>query len=98
LTLSADEVRRRLQETAVDLGAPGRDPYFGYGRIDVFAALQTPCPAVGGRILEPDRTQFSLLLVIELTAVTVAVTSIVLLRDARRSSHRKTPPKYVTHS
>jgi len=92
--ISTDGVRRRLQETAVDLGAPGRDPYFGYGRIDLFSALnEMPCPAVGGRILGPDRTQFSLLLVIELAVVTVAVTSIALLRDAGRSSRRKTPPK-----
>jgi subtilisin family serine protease len=92
--ISADQVRRRLQETAVDLGAPGRDLYFGYGRIDVFSALdEMPCPAVGGRILEPQRTQLPLLLVSELIAVAVAVTSIALLRDARRSSRRKTPPK-----
>jgi subtilisin family serine protease len=38
----ASEVRRRLQETAVDLGAAGWDPYFGYGRIDVFSALIQP--------------------------------------------------------
>jgi subtilisin family serine protease len=31
-TMSAEEVRRRLQESAVDLGAAGRDAYLGYGR------------------------------------------------------------------
>ena len=40
--MSAEQVRRRLQETAVDLGATGRDPYFGYGRIDLFSALSQP--------------------------------------------------------
>jgi subtilisin family serine protease len=55
-TMPANEVRRRLRETAVDLGALGRDPFFGYGRIDLFSALQRPCfVIVGGRILEPER-------------------------------------------
>jgi hypothetical protein len=40
--MSADQVRRRLQETAVDLGAAGWDPYFGHGRIDLFSALNQP--------------------------------------------------------
>lgn len=34
-----DEVRNLLQSTAVDLGTAGFDNYFGYGRIDVVAAL-----------------------------------------------------------
>lgn len=34
-----DEVRNLLQSTAVDLGTAGFDNYFGYGRIDVAAAL-----------------------------------------------------------
>ncbi len=38
----ADDVRRRLQETALDLGAPGRDQFFGFGRIDARAALALP--------------------------------------------------------
>jgi subtilisin family serine protease len=41
-TMSADQVRRRLQETAVDLGAAGWDPYFGHGRIDLLSALNEP--------------------------------------------------------
>lgn len=38
--LSAAEIRQRLRDTAVDVGAPGFDIETGYGRIDVFAALQ----------------------------------------------------------
>lgn len=38
-TLTRDQVRNRLQYTAIDLGASGRDPYFGYGRVDAFNAL-----------------------------------------------------------
>ncbi|MFN2527059.1 MAG: S8 family serine peptidase, partial [Actinomycetota bacterium] len=36
---SADEVATRIMETAVDLGRPGRDGYFGMGRISVLRAL-----------------------------------------------------------
>ncbi|MCE1237278.1 MAG: S8 family serine peptidase [Hyphomicrobiales bacterium] len=37
--LRPDEVARLIGETAVDLGAPGRDPVFGAGLIDAEAAL-----------------------------------------------------------
>lgn len=37
--LRPDDVARVLSETAVDLGAPGRDPVFGAGLIDAEAAL-----------------------------------------------------------
>ncbi len=35
-----DEVRAALEETAEDLGSPGRDNTFGHGLIDAYAALQ----------------------------------------------------------
>jgi thermitase len=38
-----DQVEGRIETTAVDLGAPGWDPYYGHGRIDAHAAL--PCEA-----------------------------------------------------
>lgn len=38
--LSAAEVQGLLEASAVDLGAPGRDPVFGAGRIDAVAALR----------------------------------------------------------
>lgn len=37
---SPTRVARRMERTAVDLGARGRDPYFGAGRIDPVAALR----------------------------------------------------------
>lgn len=37
--LRPDDVARLLSETAVDLGAPGRDPVFGAGLIDAGAAI-----------------------------------------------------------
>ncbi len=36
-----DEVRSRLDTTATDLGAIGRDPFFGYGLVDVAKATET---------------------------------------------------------
>ena len=37
-TLTPDEVRTILQNTAVDLGVPGFDTSYGYGRVDAYAA------------------------------------------------------------
>jgi subtilisin family serine protease len=86
---SADEVRRRLRQTAVDLGAPGNDPYFGYGRIDVFSALQGPCRvlAIGGTILEPERRAL-FMPVMEATAVTITLGSITMLCYGKRACLR----------
>ncbi len=38
--LTIAQVRSLLQSTSVDLGDPGRDDHYGYGRINAFAALQ----------------------------------------------------------
>ncbi|HID54872.1 MAG TPA: hypothetical protein EYP41_22890 [Anaerolineae bacterium] len=37
--LTNAQVRAAIQNTAVDLGAPGRDDQFGYGRIDAYEAV-----------------------------------------------------------
>jgi subtilisin len=39
-----DEVRARMNETADDLGDPGRDPQFGYGLVDADEAAASPEP------------------------------------------------------
>lgn len=39
-----DEVLERLQRTADDLGAPGRDPEFGFGRINAYRAVTEQDP------------------------------------------------------
>ncbi len=39
--LTHDQVEGIIESTAVDLGEPGRDDYFGYGRIDAAAAVLT---------------------------------------------------------
>ena len=40
--LPAAEIRQRIESTAVDLGSPGKDPYFGRGRINARKALGVP--------------------------------------------------------
>lgn len=37
--MSPEEIKTQLEETAVDLGSPGFDSIFGYGRIDLTAAV-----------------------------------------------------------
>jgi thermitase len=39
--LPHDQVRNIIQATAVDLGTPGKDDFFGYGRINAWRALYT---------------------------------------------------------
>ena len=38
----ADLIRQRIIDSADDLGAPGWDPYYGWGRINVARALEVP--------------------------------------------------------
>jgi len=35
---SASQIRSTLDKSALDLGAPGRDPYYGYGLVQAKAA------------------------------------------------------------
>lgn len=39
-TLTLSEIKQKLYFSSVDLGDPGFDEYFGYGRIDAYQALQ----------------------------------------------------------
>ncbi|MFX1534176.1 MAG: S8 family serine peptidase [Promethearchaeota archaeon] len=39
-TLTLTEVRNILHQTAIDLGAPGKDDFFGYGLVNTSAAVQ----------------------------------------------------------
>ncbi|MFI7607117.1 type VII secretion-associated serine protease mycosin [Micromonospora sp. NPDC049366] len=45
--MSAREVAHRLTATAVDKGPPGRDDEYGYGVIDIVAALTADVPPLG---------------------------------------------------
>lgn len=55
--LSVEEVQEALEATALDLGSPGRDPYHGYGRIQLQQAVDfvsEPRPLTGIS-LNPDQ-------------------------------------------
>ncbi|HPG30039.1 MAG TPA: S8 family serine peptidase, partial [bacterium] len=44
--LTAQEVKNLLYSTASDLGATGRDNYYGYGLADAYRAVSTACGSV----------------------------------------------------
>ena len=54
-TLTNAEVESIIESTAVDLGEPGRDNYFGHGRIDARAAVRATIHYLE---VEPDRLYF----------------------------------------
>jgi hypothetical protein len=47
--LSSLEIESLLFSSALDLGAAGRDPYYGYGRVDAAAAVQA---SIGGATVQ----------------------------------------------
>jgi len=51
--LNGTDVRQIMRNTATDLGAPGFDTFFGFGRVNAYdSVLHTPSPpAVGGEVL-----------------------------------------------
>ncbi|MEV6690086.1 type VII secretion-associated serine protease mycosin [Micromonospora sp. NPDC051196] len=51
--LPADEVAHRLTATAIDKGPPGRDDQYGYGVIDLVAALTADVPPRGFESVPP---------------------------------------------
>jgi subtilisin family serine protease len=56
-TLSPGEVQNTIQSTATDLGPPGWDPDYGYGRINPLAALQVAGPPLAptlSPVTDPD--------------------------------------------
>jgi hypothetical protein len=57
-TRSNADVRSLIEHTADDLGAPGWDPYYGFGRINAYQALGTTStvvdPASGGTLHSAD--------------------------------------------
>ncbi len=50
-SLTPDQIRNALQDTAEDLGASGKDNTYGWGLIDAQAALQSVVPAVSISLL-----------------------------------------------
>ncbi|MBY0467797.1 MAG: S8 family serine peptidase [Burkholderiaceae bacterium] len=51
--LSASQIEGLLYSTAIDLGTPGRDPYYGYGRIDAAAAVAAAVSTVAADTQSP---------------------------------------------
>jgi hypothetical protein len=49
-SLDGAQIEQALFSTAVDLGAAGRDPYFGYGRVNALAAVQAAIVKAGGTV------------------------------------------------
>ena len=84
-TLSEDQVRQRFQETAIDLGVAGRDPFFGYGRMDIFSALNVRLdPPVGGIVLETRSHVFFMLCAEIVAAAMASAGSAAFLRYRRQ--------------
>ncbi len=81
------EIRRVLEYTALDKGTPGRDDYYGYGRIDAYRALKQPLlTSVGGEgkvlktysetQLKPD--------ILTITAAIATITALIGVHFIRR--------------
>jgi subtilisin family serine protease len=51
--LAADEILHRLTATAVDAGPPGRDEMYGFGQLDLVAALTRGVPPLHGPSTPP---------------------------------------------
>lgn len=52
--LTNDEIRSILAATADDLGPPGRDPQFGFGRLNLYAALLSVTDSDGDGVSDMD--------------------------------------------
>lgn len=55
-TLSSGQVESLLYSTSLDLGAAGRDIYFGYGRVDAAAAVRAATAVVAADTQAPTAT------------------------------------------
>lgn len=53
--LTNDQVKHILYSTAVDLGAEGKDMYFGWGRVNAYAAVLRACEGYWERISGTNR-------------------------------------------
>ncbi|HEX6681793.1 MAG TPA: S8 family serine peptidase [Candidatus Limnocylindrales bacterium] len=96
--LKAPEVVRRLTATATDKGAPGRDQEYGFGVLNLVAALTADLPAdPGSTPSTPDRPIFPLwiLLIAGGLLAIAAVTAVVIIAvviSSRSRSRRQSGP------
>jgi subtilisin family serine protease len=52
--LKNTEVMQIIRQSSVDLGPPGKDKLYGFGMIDVNAALRQVQPAATGQVKQPE--------------------------------------------
>ncbi len=52
-TLTLAELKQKLTETAIDLGQVGKDPYYGYGLVNAYAAVKSALDEVQNPVLWP---------------------------------------------
>lgn len=79
-TKSVAEIREILHKTAIDLGEPGKDNYFGYGMLNASAALmETINPSVDG-----ERSYLYVKIFVPITSVLVIVSVVVLILVRRK--------------
>ena len=71
--LTPAEVTQLIESTAIDLGAVGYDPAFGYGRIDAFAAVT----AAASYVPPPDTTPPTASVTAPTAGATVSATTVV---------------------
>lgn len=96
--LKATEVVRRLTATAIDKGAPGRDPEYGYGVLNLVGALTAELPATtttaptatttrtpAAPPSTGDRFPWWLIVVLPIVAVGIAAFLWIRLRRERRA-------------
>ncbi|MEV4410900.1 S8 family serine peptidase [Catellatospora sp. NPDC049609] len=91
--LSAADVIHRITATAVDKGPAGRDPQYGYGVLDIVAALTADVPplasptpsASANRPTEPDSNgSKTFMLIAGAVVIVVGVLALLLIRSRRR--------------
>jgi type VII secretion-associated serine protease mycosin len=94
--LSAADVIHRLTATAVDRGPPGRDEQYGYGILNLVAALtadvppRSALPSPPVRADPPDRTSRALPIIVTLAVAGAVVVLVVAIRRARQRHRQRT--------
>ncbi len=87
--LSAPEIVHRLTVTAVDKGPAGRDPQYGYGVLDIVAALTADVPPLAtaspNSPAEPDsNSPWPLVIIIGAVIAVGALVLLLVIRSRRR--------------
>jgi subtilisin family serine protease len=80
-SLSLDDIREILQDTATDLGDAGKDNYFGYGMLNASAALEALFPPTNGNREPTDNTSIKF---IPALASFILLTAVVILYKRRK--------------